>query len=754
MTEAEKIDRILELLASDNLHVVEYIKARWNKGVATKYYAASEYSRIPPFRRVKKYTDGDHIEARILGKPFQNFEIFGDIRTENIEITLADIDGDIKAKFKAYGPPLVDIYRYYPQVDYNRNIWFGQLLSPKISGERYKQTCMMTNGKRSKERFLPGGTMPVECPNQWAGDLDTLDKVLTSKCPVTIHLDGGTFGNLNPATSEPYIACFKDDASCTARTGNATRYSGGVTLDAAVTVTDNQPGNLARSKGNETLRNKPKTWHFGTKWFRGPDLIMSAKEFNPGDPGEGYIRTLWRGGEGVIQSVTSIEIDGKLIGLEHINVRLGEIGQPVTSYQGITENFSGTWVVFARIGPLNPSGVDVKSLSFKALVAGNAKVAVFTDETTFARRFSDDRVWALLEAYTNQGPGLGYEHGQFHINDYWKPASAWTRKETTMTLNLPDGETKTFVGVRSKFNAALEGRPAVDQIKDICSAGRLSVPYQINGKLAISPFRQFTEEELEDAVVFTDHGPNQNIIFTGPEAVQFSHTPENELINEVMLTYEDGSNYDLARPIRASDRDAQARASALLGNTAFEVVGPRQMSGLGIRENAEAVKALYFYLWFGDFETGGTKNNCFVNFIVPFEWSYKVPRYSCFKLDLVTAYRTDINPNTITEEVPAGVPFEYFRVLGYKAIDKDHVVVNAVAYNKEAYEDFEVESEDPPPASVCAIDADCPEGMVCRNGVCVPDGGGGGGGDCEPTIASMNYDGLTGQIEMNPEPCD
>lgn len=743
-TEAEKIDAILaEYSTTGKPAVAEFVKVSWNKGANTEYYATSGYSSLTPYRGVKAYTGGQHIQARIKGDPFQKFEINGDLRTEYLPLSLDDTDGAIKLLFDTYGPPRLDLYRYYPKQDYLRNLWWGVMLTPAVWG-RFVQNVQVTNGKRSRERFLPNEMIgsPGACFFRFGNEFPTLAKWETGGCPVNNGIPGGTFGNLDPVTGLPYIACPKDDPACDARTGDAAKWSGAVGLDASTVPTDNHPGNYSYSHGNETTRNKPATWFAGNKYYRGAQLLMYAKELNTSHPDQGFIRTKWLLGQEV-QAVSSIKVAGKIIGFEHINIRMGTRGQTVDAYPGTTENFSTFSTVFARIGPLNPESVDPKSLEMECLIAGYPHVAVFTDESTYTRIYTDDRVWWLLEAYTNQKCGLTHDHDQFWIEDYWMPASVWSRKTTQFSFTAPEGEVKTFTSVRTKFNAALAGEAATDQILNICRSGRLSAPYQINGKYAISSFSKISDDDLDNAVVFSDHGSGRNINFTGTEAVKFEQITPDELANEITLTFEAGDNNDLARPIRISDKDQQALANQFLGNGDGFYVVPKPYFGLGIRDIDEAGKWGYFLLWFGEDESGGIKNNCKASFTVPLEWTYKVPRYKPFKLDLETV-KIPKNPMT-------GTPFEYFRVSDIKKLDKNDALITGVAYNKEAYDAFETELADPPPAETCTLDSDCPEGYICHNGHCIIDPEWEPG--CRPGITSANYDAVTRQLTVIVPPC-
>lgn len=632
-----KLAALLARLKTGKPFVASYLKVEWASG--TKYYGTTAYADISPFRGIKQYTGGQQIEPRIKGNPFLAFEINGDLRTENIPIEFDDslmlgvsAAGVIKAAFEANdGAPKTSIFFYYPQEDLNHSPWWGQLLPPQIVG-RFTQKCVLTNGYKSAERFIPNGTAPRECPAQFSGTLDTLDKIATNLCgPYDRHL-GGSVGLLD-AAGQPFKNCPKTKEGCTARFGH-TRYHAGLDTNVTSIQSDNHPGNLAISHSSQSIRNKPKAWIFGTKHIRDMDVLLWAKLPNPNDPDHAWIRVLWRVGERV-HSISNLKINDKFQTLnQEWAYRLGERGQ-AGGYPGIeSETFSGTSLVYDVFGYVTPSDTP-QTLNAECDVVGYPLVAVFSDEDTFTRVFSDDRIWCTAEMYTNQTAGLTYELGTFNIADCLT-ASVWGRKTVTFKFTGVDGEERTFSGRRTTFDCRVEGRPAVEVIQDVCRSGRISMPFQDAGKYTIKPFAVFTQDELDNAVVFADHGADQNI-FTpqdGSEAVVFTRTLDDKVTNEIGLTFEESNNFDIARTIFGNDPDQQARASKILGDEAFSVV-PKQFAAFGVRQEQEAVRLLYSLLWFGEFETGGTKNNCFQSFFVPYLWALAIERYGVFKLDLV-----------------------------------------------------------------------------------------------------------------------
>lgn len=300
--------------------------------------------------------------------------------------------------------------------------------------------------------------------------------------------------------------------------------------------------------------------------------------------------------------------------------------------------------------------------------------------TGFVRQWTNDRVWCLMETYTNQTFGLSYPTSRFRI-PAWVKTSTQCLQNVTYSHTFPDGEVINYTHRRTTLDAVLEGRPAAEQIVDICRSGAIAVPFQDDGLYSTTLFTAFTEEELDDAPVFYDKGELRNIVWDGGQpAIQVSWVPNDKLTNEIVLTFEDASNFDQARPITVDDPDQQALAGRSLGNGFLQPI-PRQYAAFGVRFLPEAVKLGRRLLKFGEFDEGGTDNNLRIRFRVPVEFAIDVKRYGAVKVvsELIEPFRS-----------PQNEPFEWFRVLSLRKVAGHRVEITAQAYNRTAYEAFEI----------------------------------------------------------------
>jgi hypothetical protein len=266
------------------------------------------------------------------------------------------------------------------------------------------------------------------------------------------------------------------------------------------------------------------------------------------------------------------------------------------------------------------------------------------------------------------------------------------------------------------------------------------VPFQHEGKFTIRSFDAATDDQITNARVFTDTGSGMNIIWGDNQpAISLSQTPDDKIVNEVIVTFEEGSNFDVERPITIDDPTQKLKAGRVLGEDNLQSV-PKRYAAFGIRAEQEAVRLAYRILRFGEFDEGGTQNNLRVTFTTPFEQTLGLKRY-----DIIVVRSTLLDGF----EIGTGDWIEdpvYFRVLRMKKISNGLVEIVAQAYNDTAYLDFEVIPDiGPPPTQVCTISAQCPPGQICRNGRCIDPPGGGG---CRLTISSLVYDDANQLLEM------
>jgi hypothetical protein len=692
----------------------EYLQVDWD-GSHTNYYAAAAWNETTPFLGIGKV-----LEPRIIlnrKDPFHELELCPDLRSDTVNITFDDIgqsptpgvpDRGITTKFQTYGSGVnCSFHIYFPSVDgydidLDIGIWSGQLQAPQI-WQWGKVKATATNGNRSRELLSPSRNFRQECTAAiFAGKLPNTDAVRSSLCIYDRHL-GGSVGLLNAGS--PFTDCPKDPAACVARldlnSDGVPEYYGGFNTNAISTIVPGHSGSyIAVSHGNQSALPNPLRVIFGKKNVRENLLLAFRPEDNAGDHAHGFVATLWAICEGPVSEIANISVNGNIIEQMHLNFRLGTRGQPRTAYGTDISNFSGTAHVFARYGWVDARTITASNLTSEAYVTGFSEVCVYTDATTKTRIYSANRVWCLLELYRNQKFGLGYAEGEFTIGDFIDVAD-WTEDWVAFTKTYGDGETLPFVTQRSTFNAILEGKQVAEQIEDICRSGGISVPFQYESAFTIAKFGVATVPELAAARVFTDSGQDVNILWDGNQPmIELSQTPENKVVNEIEMRFEEAAKGGTERPVVIAEDDQKLKAGRQLGQDYFLAV-PKRYNAFGVDNVAETVKLGYRIGKFGEFDSGGWDNNLKVTITVPYVYAVDLKRYEIIKIvsDLLDGFT--IGLHVADQETP-----QYFRVLTIKKVAGGRCQITAQAYNHTAYTAFEVASVLPPgPTFIVCITA-------------------------------------------------
>lgn len=677
-----KIARLQAYSLTHKPDVCEVLAVYWTDAI-TKYYAISAYDTIIPFVGIPI----GPIEARLRGKVFQTFELCSDLSTESISLTFADSDKVVENLFRDNGEGVkCELFYYYPKVD-NTNgddllysAWWGHFMLPDFVGKGVLQVSA-ENGFKSRELLMGHRIRPNLCPSVYGGLFTDINEYRGNGCVYNRQLVGGTLGNLDVG-DVPFPSCDKSEGACVVRLGahanGKPKYWMGFDTEVQSVLSDANSGYLAVSKGNASKLTKPIVIVAGNKYVSDLPNLFYRKELNASNPERGFVRGVWEVDEGPNESISEIVINDKIIETEHIVYRTGELGQGPCAYTPGISGFSGTAHVSAAYGWTNAATTELSSLKTRIKVKGYNKVRVYTDETTYTSIWTQKRAWWLMELYTNMRFGRGYRHNKFHIQDF---IDTQTWLSTNIIHTDPNGTTRQTI--RDQFDCIIDGRPVQETIIDICRSGRISVPFQWDGSYSITPLSRCAD--LGAVRVFSDRGNSKNIIVKdGIQAIKKSIIPDSILPNKIVVTYEDSTKFDRARPLVFIDEPQQMRASKSQGLSSFNSIEKRYRS-VGHRHNNLAYKLGWSFLELGEFDNGGTKNNLKLEYYVHMEQALGLKKFEVIQVD----------SDALEDE-----DFTYFRVMKLKKMPNHEVLVTVQAYPEDHYDAFETNDPSPPSGPV------------------------------------------------------
>jgi hypothetical protein len=692
--------------------VFELVGVYWPAPDLLRFYCSTRLSELPQFPAMSVITAP--IEPRLPAYSFQSFSHVSDIGDDSIQLEYSDIDGEISRLFFTHGEGVkVELFYYFPQVDLLVSQWWGHFRPPD-SADGFKFPAKAQSGFRSALLTLPRRFLGTRCGFIFGGRFATQAEIDLGGCPWNLHIGGST----GVAGSDLLPPCNQSSrAVCTLYLGDSLSFGGFETvIESIINNQTKGPALLATSRGNETNLKRPLRVIYGHRVVKDLDLLAFTPQLNTKHPDQGFVRCLFAVGDDQIQSMFSPKVNGSLIGFEHLNVRLGELRQPATGFSPNVSNYSGTSLFFGVYGPVNAGQYNKDNLKGEAEVYGRNTIRVYTDPNTYTLQYTTNRAWCLLDLYTNKRYGHGISFSRFVIQD-WIDLAAWCNE----LVGYSDAEGVHFTGTRSTFNAELNERTAQQTIEDICRAGRFGLPFRHNGKIRIVPLRK---ETIDGTVpVFTDQGENRNILISenGNSSLTWSQKSDADLINQLVVTFEDAAHLNVERPLTFEDQDAQVAAGKAMGDDTIRIVRD-QVSALGVTALGEAARLGNLTLDLGAFDDGGLRNNLTVKFMVNATglamelWKYRV-------IKVVSPKITRFG-------------FQYFRVMERNRQSDLKMEIVAQAYPVDYYTTLE-DSTQPPP--------------ITGSGGSGNPGGGSGDIPCHVSFTLLQH--LRDQIEFQLEVC-
>lgn len=664
--------------AGQKIRITEFVSLYFPEPDFQKDFAYTQIDAVRGFEGVSSFAD---IRARILsskGSPFLDLPQSVSVGDDNIDINFSDIDGEISRLCYLYGQGIrAEIFNYYPDVDLNLSVFTGHLRAPKdANGITLK--VQLSTGFRSAKLLLPRRLPAPGCMLIHGRLLNSQVEIDAHKgCPFNAHLPGGTIGNL----AAPPVCARDSVGTCLVQLGTTRYFPGFKTV--IDTIANNQtkgPNLPATAKGNDASLTEPIRVIAGERLVKGLRLLASRAETNTRHPEQGFVAALFEIAEGEMNALSDARINGVVVGFQHLNLRYGVGNQPPTGFSPNIGSYGRTAHFFGRIQG-NFNNVKAEDLSGSIKAQGSKDVRVYSDVDTYVEQYTTNRAWWLLEMLTNKRWGYGEDHDRYDIQSIIDTA-AWCDEFTSVT----DPNGNVFAGTRSTFNAELNGRATQTQVEDLCTAGRISLPFEHNGKKMFVPLR---EETIDSSIpYFTDEGSDANICVDGQgrPLASWSYVGDDELPNQYTVTFDDASNGFTSTPLIFGDQLQQLRAGKAWGDTTIRIIN-KDVPAFGITNMSEAARLGNSLLYTGVRDSGGIKNNFTVKFTTWFS--------QCFEVRMNKLVRVRLRALTALFDALGIAGFEYFRVTSRKRKGNLQVELTLQAYAVDYYAAMETTVEIP-----------------------------------------------------------
>lgn len=631
-----KLDALQELTGADR-KPSEIVAIFWPEPTGLRLYASAAYGESPWWPGLADAIEAEFGEPTPLtislipdSTPFIDLPRAASISDDSINLSFSDLDGAFSDLLMLHGEGIrVTVYCYWPAVDLLLSMWRGMLHQPKEMG-RDQVKITATAGWRAPQMLVPKRPHATSCTLIFGAHLSSQAEIdYHNGCPFNRHV-GGTIGN--PAFIG--LDCPRRvKADCSERLTEddgvtpTERYWPGFETrpDAIPNNQTKGPNLLAKAIGNESNLSDPIRAIFGERYVKALTLLAFRIEEDTNHPEDGFGAALFEVGEGHLLALWEFRINDRIVGAEHFQLRLGALGQAPTDWSPDVNSYSGTAHGYGRIqGDFRNAQASDFNGSVRAL--GSDEVRVYADPDTYLKGYTTNRVWCLLKVLAEARWGYGQDYPRFDIQSFIDAAD-WCDEYVTLT----DANGNTFSGVRSTFNAEVTARAIQQQVKDICTAGRLGIPFEFEGKDVIVPLK--AEDVVDPGIpIFTDEGSSRNIIYDGAKSsLSWSVISDETMTNQWTVNYDDGSNGGVDTQLIFGDQPQQLRAGRAWGDRSKRVINKSQ-AAFGINSEQEAARFGNSLLYLGPLDSGGILNPFSVKFTTWYSEAFNVQNYKLIKV--------------------------------------------------------------------------------------------------------------------------
>ena len=623
----DKLDDLQALTGAER-KPAEIVVIYWPSPTGTKVYSSAMYTELPWWPDLADAIETYFEEVIPItltlipdGTPFIDLPRAASVSDDSINLTFSDLDDEFSDLLMDHGEGLrCEVFGYWPAVDLLLSMWRGMLHQPKeMNRDQVKITA--TSGWRSPNMLVPKRPFATSCPFIFGALLSTQDEIdYHNGCPYNDHI-GGDIG----------VPGFTDcprrvKADCVERLDTEVYWPGFETREDP--IPNNQtsgPNLLAKAIGNESALSDPIRAIAGERYVKALYLLAFRNEVDTNHPEDGFGAALFAVSEGPNLAMWEFRINGQIVGAEHLQLRKGELGQAPTDWSPDVNSYSGTAHGYGRIqGEFDHATAGDYSGSLRVL--GARDVRIYSDPDTYVEGYTTNRAWWLLKILAEARWGYGQDYPRFDIQSFIDTAE-WCDELVTLT----DVNGNTFSGVRSTFNAEVTARAIQQQVKDICTAGRIGIPFEFEGKDVIVPLRAEDVDDL-DIPSFTDEGTNRNIIYDGVKSsLSWSVISDESLTNQWTVNFDDAANGGVDTQYIFGDQAQQLRAGRAWGDRSKRVVNKSQ-AGYGINSGQEAARFGNSLLYLGPLDSGGILNPFSVKFTTWYAEAFNVQNYRLIKV--------------------------------------------------------------------------------------------------------------------------
>jgi hypothetical protein len=679
----DKLDA-LQALTGAQRKPAELVTVYWPTPTGIKIYSSAMYTELPWWpdlaAAIESYF-GDPVPLTLTlipdSSPFIDLPRAASISDDSINLTFDDTDNAFSGLLMLHGEGIrTEVFAYWPAVDLLLSLWRGMLHQPKeMNRDAVKITA--TSGWRAPQMLVPKRPFATSCPFIFGAFYATQEAIDQAKgCPYNAHLTELERGDAPLIGVPGFTDCPRRvKADCVERLATETFWPGFETREDPIPNNQTQgPNLLAKAIGNESALSDPIRVIFGERYIKACYLLAFRNELNNNHPEDGFGAALFAVSEGPNLAMWEFRMMGELVGAEHFQIRLGALGQSPSDWSPDVNSYSGTAHCYGRIqGEFDNATASDYSGSIRVL--GNNEVRVYSNPSTFVEGYTTNRAWCLLHVLAHLRWGYGQDYPRFDIQS-WIDAATWCDEYVTLT----DSNDNTFSGVRSTFNAEVTARAIQQQVKDICTAGRLGIPFEFEGKDVIVPLKA---EDVDDPAIptFTDEGASRNIIYDGAKSsLSWSVISDETMTNQWTVNFDEAANGGVDTQFIFGDQPQQLRAGRAWGDHSKRVINKSQ-AGYGINSAQEAARFGNSLLYLGPLDSGGILNPFSVKFTTWYSNAFNVQNYKLIKVvnaklqSRMSTYFTarDLEPYPDAD-------YTYFRVMKYTRKGDLRVEIEAQQY--------------------------------------------------------------------------